>query len=68
MATVFYKKKPTCVALDGMCVMDDVGGMGGYIDFLQNLMHGDPEERKELRDWATYMGWTGKLPKPESLL
>ena len=51
-----------------MCVMDDVGGMGGYIDFLQNLKHGDPEERKELRDWATYMGWTGKLPKPESLL
>jgi hypothetical protein len=39
-ATVFYKKKPTCVELDGICVMDDVGGMG----------------------------WTGKLPKPESLL
>lgn len=40
MATVFYKKKPTCVELDGICVMEDVGGMG----------------------------WTGKLPKPESLL
>ncbi len=41
---------------------------GGFIDFLQNIKHGDPEERKELRDWATYMGWTGKLPKVESLL
>ncbi|WP_155831541.1 MULTISPECIES: IS1096 element passenger TnpR family protein [unclassified Butyrivibrio] len=67
MAKVFYDKRPTCASLDGMCVMNDVGGMGGFIDFLQNLKHGDPDERKELRDWATYMGWTGKLPKVESL-
>ena len=37
VAKVFYDKRPTCASLDGMCVMDDVGGMGGFIDFLQNM-------------------------------
>ena len=32
--TVEIKGKPICVFADGLSVMDDVGGVQGYIDFL----------------------------------
>lgn len=33
-------EKPTCIAKDGLDVLDDVGGVGGYIRFLQKLHEG----------------------------
>ncbi|MGI6766285.1 MAG: IS1096 element passenger TnpR family protein [Lentihominibacter sp.] len=63
-----YLQKPCCVSADGLNVMDDVGGVGGYIDFL-NTIHGiDKEEAKSYREWARGMGWTGRRSKPENML
>lgn len=40
--------------------MDDVGGIGRYIDFL-NTIHGtDKEEAKSYREGARGMGWIGR--------
>ena len=68
VAKVYYNKKPVCVALDGLNLVDDVGGVGGYIRFLRNIKQGSPEEKKELREWATSMGWSGSMPKVKSVL
>ena len=62
------KKTVACLASDGICLMDDVGGIHGFCHFLENLKTGDPEDRAEMKEWAADMGWTGKEPKAESLL
>lgn len=63
---------PICIAADGLPVMDDVGGVSGYCDFLKCIKNGeesgmydDPEDSK---DWARGMGWTGRMSKPENIL
>ncbi len=71
VAAVAMKKRPVCIGLDGMSVMDDVGGIHGYIDFLETIHSTDPEDRddkKQYKEWAKWMGWTGKMSKPETLL
>ncbi len=68
VSTVATKRRPVCVALDGMSVMDDVGGIFGYVEFLRTIHGDDPEEREESRDWARWMGWAGRMNKPETLL
>lgn len=61
-------EKPVCIAKDGLDVMDDVGGVGGYINFLQELHEGDKETRAENKEWARSQGWTGRDRKPEKML
>lgn len=65
---VEIKGKPICIFADGLPVMDDVGGVHGYIDFLMTSRLGNQEERDEIRDWASGMGWTGRMYKPENIL
>ncbi len=60
---------PVCVEADGLPVMDDVGGIGGYIDFLRVLHYSaEPERKEEAREWARSVGWTGRMTKPENML
>lgn len=62
------KQKPICIALDGLSVMDDVGGIHGYINLLTEIRLGIPSERDEARNWAKGMGWNGRMSKPENVL
>ena len=66
--TVEIKGKPICIFADGLPVMDDVGGIHGYVDFLMTSRLGNPEERDDIRSWASGMGWTGRMYKPENIL
>lgn len=66
--TVQESGKPTCVEADGLSLMDDCGGVSGYLEFLRLLDHGDPEEAAEAREWAREMGWNGRKKKPENML
>lgn len=68
IATVEAKRRPICLALDGMSLMDDVGGVHGYVEFLRTIHGTDPDEKSEMREWAKWMGWTGRMNKPETLL
>ena len=68
VATVAMKKKPVGLSVDGLSLMDDVGGIHGYIDFLR-VIHGEnPDEKEDMKEWAKWMGWTGRMVKPENLL
>ena len=65
---VGHYEKPECLSADGLNLMDDVGGIHGYVRFLDTIHGYDPEEKEELREWARYMGWTGRMKKPEKML
>lgn len=68
IATVVLKRRPTCLAMDGIPLVDDVGGIGGFVDFLEKIHDNDSYEKEELKEWAKGMGWTGHMSKPENLL
>ena len=68
VAMVAMKKKPVGLSVDGLSLMDDVGGIGGYIDFLRVIHGEDPDEKEDMKEWAKWMGWTGRMIKPENLL
>lgn len=62
---------PVCVMVDGLNVMDDVGGLHGYFEFLRTVNSKRPEdleEKENLRLWARGMGWTGRKSKAENML
>ncbi len=68
VATVAMKKKPVGLTVDGLSLMDDVGGIGGYVDLLRVIHGDDPDEKEDMKEWAKWMGWTSRMTKPESLL
>lgn len=71
--TVIMKLKPVCIALDGLPVLDDVGGVGGYCEMLTGIhgkgsAHNNCEDPEEIKEWARMQGWTGRMNTPEKLL
>lgn len=69
MDTVREKHKPVCIGEKGGFVMDDVGGMGGFADFLYAIhVSKDREERVAFREWAKGMGWSKRKVDPEKML
>ena len=68
LRNVVNAKMPVCLAAEGLCLLDDVGGVHGFVDMLRTL-HGDDEvEAEEMRAWARGMGWTGRMSRPENML
>lgn len=61
-------EKPMCAHTDGLSVLDDVGGVGGYCDFLEAIHGSDKEEAQGYRQWARSLGWTGRMVAPDKLL
>lgn len=68
IASVGLSRKLRCVYSDGLNVLDDVGGIDGFADFLEELHEGEPEERETCKVWSSNMGWTGREVKPKSVL
>lgn len=62
------KEKPVCTAWDGINLMDDVGGIHGFCEFLMAINGNDPEEKRSYKTWAKGLGWTGRMSKPENIL
>ena len=65
---VAEEEKPICIASDGLNVLDDVGGVSGFCQFLHDLKHLPADERSGLRDWSRMLGWTGRVQKTENIL
>lgn len=57
--TVIHDRKPVLIAWDGLRVLDDVGGLSGFVNFLRTI-HEDPDmdERISTLDWASSLGWS----------
>ena len=55
---VLTRHQPICLYREGLSPMDDVGGLGGFANFLYDVYEG--EDRKEsaaLLRWAKSLGW-----------
>lgn len=68
LAYVDAKERPRCIAADGLNVLDDVGGLGGFMDLIETLSGDDSEEKESMQYWARGQGWTGRKTKPENIL
>lgn len=67
--TVLKKHKPVCINKDGISVLDDVGGLSGFADFLGIIYEGeDKEERDNLRWWARSLGWSDRKVSNKKML
>ena len=57
--SIVAQGRPVLLAWDGLRVLDDVGGLSGYVDFLRTINE-DPnkEERINTLDWASSLGWS----------
>lgn len=68
---VVLDMEPVCLMADGLNVMDDVGGLHGYFEFLRTVNSKAPEdleEKENMRQWARGMGWTGRKSKAENMV
>lgn len=68
LSYVAFKKNPVCVAADGMNLVDDVGGVFGFVDFVERLHGNDAEEAQEMKTWAESLGWSSRMNKPVKML
>lgn len=65
-------EKPIGISIDGLNVMDDVGGIYGYVEFLK-CIHGEEsfgsfEDKDDAKDWGRMMGWTGRQNNPDRII
>ena len=67
-AEVIAKRKPMCIAKDGLHVLDVCGNVPGYIDMLRTIHEGDRDEAIEMREWARSQGWTGRDVSPKHVI
>lgn len=59
--SVIDKHKPVCISKQGLSVLDDVGSLSGFADFLGIIYEGeDKKEASDLRAWAKSLGWSAK--------
>lgn len=69
LCKVISEHMPVCVKADGLPVLDDVGGIHGYVDFLREMHHdSDKAAKDDARDRARSLGWTGRMIQPKNLL
>ena len=60
-ATTLSKHKPVCIHKDGAFVLDDVGGLHGFVSFLKEIYKGeDKKERSDYKVWAQSLGWSSR--------
>ena len=65
---IVNKNKPLCIAADGMNVVDDCGGIYGFLRMLRTINGKDKDEARNMKEWARSLGWTGRMYKPENML
>lgn len=78
---VYEKQRPICTEADGLSVMDDCGGIHGYIhdlrlmkdpvmkrEFMLNESPDSVDNPEYIKNWAQGQGWTGRKVKSENLI
>lgn len=71
---VAAKHRPVCIEKDGIELVDDVGGIGGFCGMLRTIYECDMDDQDELDErnstleWAEMQGWTGRRIDPKQTL
>lgn len=58
--TVMNTLSPVCFRSDGVMLMDDIGGISGFFEFLRTLNGRDKTESRRVRELAEIYGWSEK--------
>lgn len=67
--TVTSKHIPVCVYKEGINVLDDVGGLHGFADFLARIYESEnQQESAEYRAWAQTLGWSARKVSNKTML
>lgn len=67
--TVLNEHRPVCIHKDGVFLLDDVGGLNGFADFLKTIYESEiKEERDDFRAWARSLGWSDKRIAAKKIL
>ena len=56
-----------CLAVDGIGLLDDVGGVFGYLELLELAAHPDEDEEDKV-EWAESWGWKCRVPAASTLM
>lgn len=64
----YLEERPVCILTEGLSLVEDVGGVDGFFDFIRKIHGEDAEEAASMRQWARSLGWKGIVPKPSGLL
>lgn len=56
-----------CLAVDGIGLLDDVGGVFGYLELLELAAHPDEDEDGKV-EWAESWGWKCRVPAASTLM
>jgi len=77
-STVIDIYKPVCIQQDGMRLVDDVGGFGGFVDMLRILYESDErgasrnpndtDTKENTSAWAEGMGWSARKVSNKQML
>jgi len=66
---VLDKHQPVCIHAEGLSVLDDVGGLSGFANFLGEIYEGtNKSESSEARSWARSLGWSARKVSVKSRL
>ena len=65
---IIDRNKPLCITSDGMNLVDDCGGIDGFLRMLRTINGKDKDEARDMKEWARSLGWTGRVYKPENML
>lgn len=72
LSQMYKTYRPVCIAQDGFPVMDDVGGVPGYLEFLSTINGpADETSMNEIQSnwaWAKDMGWSTRRSSNKNLL
>lgn len=63
------KHQPVCIHKEGLSVLDNIGGLGGFANFLGTIYEEtDKEEAKQMRQWARSLGWNATKKSIKKML
>lgn len=61
-------KAPVCIACDGVKVLDNIGGLEGFCEFLRDYNSDEPASLANAKVWAEEDKWKDRVPNPKTLL
>lgn len=65
---VVAEHRPICVKTDGMDLIDDVGGLSGFIRFLNIASDQKNRKFKSVNEWAANRGWSKRNIATKNIL
>ena len=68
VSKVSKENRPICLATDGVNLVENVGGVDGFCEFLEDINTEGSKDYEDAMAFARIAGWKGTKPSPKALL